>query len=224
MDVKIEQSRKELLQDEFNQEYFAWIKFFLQEEKESWKVVYPQGKDIFNAFDSTSVNNVKVVILWQDPYHGPNQAHWLSFSVQEWVKQPPSLKNIFKELNSDLWIKAPEHWCLQSWANQWVLLLNASLTVRQWEPMSHSKIWREIFTDAVIKNLSEKREWIIFVLRGAFSQTKEALIDSQKHYILKSTHPSPFSAHRWFLGSKPFSQINEILQKDGKSEIDWSLG
>lgn len=223
MQVKIEDSRKSLLAEEFEKAYFFWIKEKLLEEQQQWKIIYPEGKNIFNAFDSCPVEQVKVVILGQDPYHWPNQAHGLSFSVQKWVKQPPSLKNIFKELDADLWISLPEHWCLQSWADQWVLLLNASLTVRKWEPMSHSKIGRETFTDAVISKLSTTWKGIVFVLRGAFAQSKENLIDEKKHLILKSTHPSPFSAYRGFLWSKPFSKINEYLKQQGKKEIDWNL-
>lgn len=220
MEVQIEKSRKDLLQSEFEKDYFLWIKKFLSQEIKEWKTIYPKWKDIFNAFNSTPVEKVKVVILWQDPYHWPNQAHWLSFSVQEWIKQPPSLKNIFKELQSDLWIQIPSHWCLQSRAEQWILMLNASLTVRQSEPMSHSKIGWEIFTDSIIQKLSDQKEGIIFVLWWAFAQSKENLIDSQKHYILKSAHPSPFSAHRWFFGTKPFSKINQILSQNWKSEIN----
>ncbi|PID34659.1 MAG: uracil-DNA glycosylase [candidate division SR1 bacterium] len=223
MQVQIGESRKGLLADEFQKPYFAKIKDFLVEEKQAGKEIFPLGKDIFNAFDSCPVEKVKVVILGQDPYHGLGQAHGLSFSVQKGVRQPPSLKNIFKELESDLGIKAPEHGCLQQWADQGVLLLNASLTVRRAEPMSHSKIGREQFTDAVIKKLSDSKEHLVFVLWGAFAQTKEELIDSEKHLILKSTHPSPFSAHRGFLGSKPFSKINAYLSSVGKEEIDWKI-
>ncbi len=223
MTVQIENSRKALLADEFQKSYFTKIKNFLLEEKRAGKEIYPLGKDIFNAFDSCPVEKVKVVILGQDPYHGFGQAHGLSFSVQKGVRQPPSLKNIFKELESDLGIKAPEHGCLQQWADQGVLLLNASLTVRRAEPMSHSKIGREEFTDVVIKKLSATQEHLVFVLWGAFAQTKEVLIDWEKHLILKSPHPSPFSAHRWFLWSKPFSKINEYLISVGKEKINWEI-
>lgn len=222
--IKIEKSWKKILKEEFNKDYFKEIKSYLIKEKSEWKKIYPKGKYIFSAFNSTPFSKVKVVILWQDPYHWPWQAHWLCFSVLPWTKPPPSLKNIFKELESDLWItKTNKNGYLQKRAEQWVFMLNASLTVREHEPMSHAKIGREIFTDEVIKKLSQKKEWIIFLLRGAFAQWKKNIIDTNRHYILETTHPSPFSAHRWFLGSKPFSKTNNILKKLNKSPINRNL-
>ena len=202
IDPQIEESWKKELWDEFQKPYFLEIKNFLQKEKSEWKIIYPEGKNIFNAYNSTPFDKVKVALLWQDPYHQPWQAHWLCFSVQPWVKFPPSLQNIFKELESDLWIKPPKSWCLQKWADQWVFMLNSSLTVRQSEPMSHSKIGWEKFTDATIKCLSDNKS---------------------RHYILEAVHPSPLSAYRWFFGCKHFSKINEILRKEEKEEIDWDL-
>lgn len=222
--IKIEESWKEILNDEFNKIYFKEIKKYLIKEKKEWKRIYPEEKNIFNAFNSTPFDQVKVVILWQDPYHWVWQAHWLCFSVLPWIKTPPSLKNIFKELESDLWIiRTEENVCLQKRTEQWIFMLNTSLTVREHEPMSHAKIGREIFTDEVIKKISQKKEWIIFLLRWAFAQSKKTLIDTSRHYILETTHPSPFSAHRWFLGSKTFSKTNEILKKINKSPIDWNI-
>lgn len=222
--IKIEESWKRVLKEEFNKPYFKEIKDYLIKERNEWKKIYPEGKNIFNAFNSTPFDKVKVVILWQDPYHWQWQAHWLCFSVLPWIKSPPSLKNIFKELESDLWIiKTKENGCLQKRAEQWVFMLNTSLTVREHEPMSHAKIGREIFTDEVIKKLSQQKEWIIFLLRWAFAQWKKNIIDTNRHYILETTHPSPFSAHRWFLGSKPFSKTNIILKKINKEPINRNL-
>lgn len=221
--VQMEESWKKLLNTEFEKEYFQNIRDFLTEEKKKWKTIYPSWWDIFNAFNSTSVEEVKVVILWQDPYYGPGQAHGLCFSVQEWIKQPPSLKNIFKELESDLGILPPSHGSLQKWAGQWVFLLNAILTVERWLPASHAKIWWEDFTDAVIENLSKEKDGLIFLLWWSFAQSKKYLIDESKHHILETTHPSPFSAHRGFLWCRHFSQVNEILSLHGKPEIDRSL-
>ena len=217
----IEESWKNVLKDEFRKPYFKEIKEYLIKEKNEWKKIYPEEKNIFNAFNSTPFDEIKVVILWQDPYHWPWQAHWLCFSVLPWIKNPPSLKNIFKELESDLWImKTKESGCLQKRAEQWVFMLNTSLTVREHKPMFHAKIGREIFTNEVIKKISQKKEWIIFLLRWAFAQWKKDIIDINRHYILETTHPSPFSAHRWFLGSKHFSKTNEILKKTNKEIIN----
>lgn len=221
--IQISTSRKEILKEEFAKQYFEDIKTFLQKEKSEWKIIFPKWSDIFNAFNLTPFEKVRVVILWQDPYHWTGEAHWLCFSVQDGIKQPPSLKNIFKEIKSDLWIEIPKTWNLSERAKQWVFLLNASLTVRKDEPNSHKDIWRQIFTDAVIKNLSDKKEWLIFVLRGSYAQSKEILIDGSRHTILKAAHPSPFSAYRWFWGCKHFSKINETLKNRWDVEIDWRL-
>lgn len=221
--INIENSWKSILQDEFCKPYFLQIKEFLLQEKNNWNIIYPQWKDIFNAFNQTPFNQVRVVILWQDPYHWEWEAHWLCFSVQDWVRQPPSLKNIFKEIESDLWLSKPQSWDLSKRAKQWILLLNAVLTVKKDTPASHKDIWRHIFTDQVIKKLSEKKSWLIFLLRWAFAQSKEWFIDSSKHIVLKAAHPSPFSVHRGFFWSKHFSKVNEILRNKWEKEINWKL-
>jgi uracil-DNA glycosylase len=223
MTVDIEESRKNILNDEFSKPYFPKIKEFLQWEINAWYTIYPKGKDIFNAFNLTPFDQVKVVILWQDPYHWEGEAHGLSFSVPAWIKIPPSLRNIFKELKSDLNIDPPESGNLEKWAKQWVLLLNAGLTVRKDTPNSHKDAWWHIFTDAVIKKLSDEKEGLVFILWWAFAQQKEALIDKDKHFIIKSAHPSPFSADRGFFWSRPFSTCNEMLESIGKEPIDWNL-
>lgn len=220
---QIEESRKKQLQDEFQKPYFSEIKNFLQKEKSEWKIVYPESKNIFSAYNSTPFNKVRVVIIWQDPYHGPWQSHWLCFSVLPGIKQPPSLKNIFKELKNDLNIDPPTNWYLQTRAEQGIFMINASLTVSLWEPMSHAKIGREIFTDETIKKLSNNKKWLIFVLWGSFAKAKKSYIDTSRHTILIAPHPSPLSAHRWFLWSKPFSKINNILKSQWEKEIDWEL-
>ncbi len=223
MNVIIEESRKKILDDEFSKPYFPKIKEFLQNEISLWYTIYPKGKDIFNAFNLTPFDQVKVVILWQDPYHGEWEAHGLSFSVPAGIRIPPSLKNIYKELKSDLWIEPPESWNLEKWAKQWVLLLNAGLTVRKDTPNSHKDAWWHIFTDAVIKKLSDEKKWLVFILWWAFAQQKEELIDTTKHLVIKSAHPSPFSANRGFFWSKPFSTCNNYLIKNWKEPIDWDL-
>jgi uracil-DNA glycosylase len=223
MDVKIEPSWKKLLKTEFDKPYFQNIVLHLKTEKEQGKTIYPPGSFIFNAFNTTPVEKVKVVILGQDPYHGPRQAHGLSFSVQTGVPQPPSLMNIFKEMNTDLGLAIPQHGNLENWAKQGVLLLNASLTVRANEPMSHAKIGWAAFTDTVIKKISEEKEHVVFILWGKFAQEKIALIDQNKHYIIKSAHPSPLSAHNGFFGSRPFSKTNEYLMKHGMDPIEWKV-
>lgn len=219
---EIEESWKNLLTKEFHSEYFAELKKFLLHEKET-QLVYPNGKDIFNAFNLTPFNNIKVVIIGQDPYHGEGQAHGLCFSVKKGIKPPPSLKNIFKELQSDLGIAPPNHGDLTLWAKQGVLLLNATLTVRANQAGSHQNKGWEKFTDAVIANISENLSGIVFILWGNFAQQKETLIDLKKHYVLKAAHPSPFSAHKGFLGCKHFSKTNEILKQLHKNEINWQL-
>lgn len=221
--IIIDSSRKNILKEEFEKPYFFKIKETLKKELSSGHSIYPQGKQIFNAFNLTPFDQVKVVILGQDPYHGTGEAHGLSFSVPEGIRIPPSLRNIFKELKADLDIDPPLNWNLEKRAKQGILLLNASLTVRKNSPNSHKDIGWQIFTDAVIKTLSDKKEGIVFILRGAFAQQKASLIDTDKHFILKSAHPSPFSADRGFFWSKPFSKCNEILECIGKTPIKRDL-
>ena len=223
MDVKIEASWKEILKDEFTKPYFLEIVNFIRTEKMAGKTIYPPGSLIFNAFDTTPFDKVKIVLLGQDPYHGPRQAHGLSFSVQNGITPPPSLVNIFKELHADTGTPIPAHGNLTRWAEQGVLLLNASLTVRANEPMSHAKIgWAE-FTHAVIKKISALKEHVVFLLWGKFAQEKQALIDETKHLVLKAAHPSPYSANYGFFGCRHFSKANEYLVQHGKDPIDWSL-
>lgn len=223
MSVKIEPSWKEALEPEFKKPYFENIAEHLKTEKEQGKIIYPPGSLIFHAFDATPVKQVKVVILGQDPYHGPQQAHGLSFSVQKGVPPPPSLINIFKELQTDVGMPIPNHGNLEKWAQQGVLLLNASLTVRAREPMSHAKIGWHHFTDAVIKKVSDVCEHVVFMLWGKFAQEKGALIDGTKHLLLKSAHPSPLSANNGFFGNRHFSKANDFLVKWGIDPIDWTL-
>jgi len=222
MSVQIESSWKKLLSGEFEKEYFKNIQSFLKSEIELWKTIYPHPKNIFAAFEATPVDQVKVVILGQDPYHWEWQAHGLSFSVQDWVRVPPSLKNIYKEIKAEYPdFTIPESGNLNHWAQQWVLLLNSVLTVEASKPASHGKIWWADFTDAVLHKLSNSQEWIIFVLWGNFARWKKDLIDSNKHYILESPHPSPFSAHNWFFGNEHFKQVNSLLRNQWKKEIQW---
>lgn len=218
----IEENWKQVLADEFEKEYFTKLKLFLIDEKKKYRV-FPAGFDIFNAFKFTPFNNVKVVIIGQDPYHGPNQAHGLCFSVQKDVDIPPSLVNIYKEIKNDLNIPMPSHGNLEDWAKQGVLLLNATLTVRAHQAGSHQKKGWELFTDAAIKAISENREGVVFLLWGAYAQAKTKIIDSSKHHILKAPHPSPLSAHRGFLGCKHFSIANKILNSNGIDPIDWRI-
>ncbi|MEO9021330.1 MAG: uracil-DNA glycosylase [Ginsengibacter sp.] len=221
MDVKIEESWKEVLKDEFDKPPFQRISAFLKAEKALGKIIYPPGPLIFNAFKQTPFTTVKVVILGQDPYHNKGQAHGLSFSVPDGVPKPPSLLNIFKELKNDTGIEIPQNGNLEKWASGGVLLLNASLTVRQNEPGSHAKIgWLE-FTDQVIKKISDDKTGIIFLLWGKFAQEKQSLIDETKHFVLKAAHPSPFSADHGFFGCRHFSKTNQILINQQKSPIDW---
>ncbi len=223
MDVKINDTWKEVLKSEFNKPYFLQIVNFLRTEKMAGKIIYPPGQLMFNAFNTTPFDEVKVVLLGQDPYHGAGQAHGLCFSVQTGVKPPPSLVNIYKELNSDIGMNIPSHGNLTKWAEQGVLMLNASLTVRAEEPMSHSKIgWAE-FTDSVIKKVSDQREHIVFILWGKFAQEKQVLVDETKHLVLKAAHPSPFSANNGFFGCRHFSKTNEYLMQNGIDPVDWSL-
>lgn len=218
----IESSWAEILINEFNSPYFLQLKEFLVEERKKFKI-FPIGSQIFSAFNYTPFDHLKAVIIGQDPYHGENQANGLCFSVSKGIKKPPSLQNIFKELNTDLGCKIPENGDLEKWANQGVLLLNATLTVRAHQAGSHQNKGWEVFTDSVIKNISEKKANIVFILWGNFAQAKENLIDPSRHFILKAAHPSPFSAYNGFFGCKHFSKTNEILKSIGIPPIDWSL-
>jgi uracil-DNA glycosylase len=223
MDVKIEESWKKILKDEFTKDYFLQIVTFIKTEKSAGKIIYPPGSLMFNAFYKTPFHNVKIVLLGQDPYHNPGQAQGLSFSVPNGIQKPPSLINIYKEMQNDLGIAPAVNGNLEKWAEQGVLLLNASLTVRKNEPGSHSKIgWIE-FTDAVIKKISEEKAGVVFLLWGKFAQDKQALIDETKHHVLKAAHPSPFSADKGFFGCKHFSKANEYLMQEGLQPIDWKL-
>lgn len=221
--IKIEDSWKEVLMDEFDKPYFKEIRQYLKSEKASGKVIYPPGPLIFNAFNTTPFHKVKVVIIGQDPYHGEGQAHGLCFSVQKGIKPPPSLVNIYKEMKSDLGLNPPAHGNLQSWAEQGVFLLNAMLTVEKDQPASHQKIGWQNFTDVAIQKLSDQRDKLVFILWGAFAQQKALLIDSNKHLIIKSPHPSPFSADKGFFGSKPFSKTNQWLESNGITSVNWQL-
>ncbi|MBS1777174.1 MAG: uracil-DNA glycosylase [Bacteroidetes bacterium] len=223
MDVQMESSWKFLLQHQFDQPYFVNLVQWLKAEKQNGKAIYPKGQDIFKAFSLTPFDEVKVVILGQDPYHGLNQAHGLAFSVQKGVTVPPSLANIYKEMLADIGCSIPPHGNLEKWARQGVLLLNASLTVEAGKPMSHSSIgWHE-FTNGVIQLISDRRPHVVFILWGAFARSKQNLIDSSKHLILTAAHPSPLSAHNGFWGCRHFSKANEWLLENGLNSIDWSL-
>lgn len=224
MSVQLEESWKEVLQDEFEKDYMKALQRFLQSAKTEGRTLYPASKNIFYAFERTPLDKVKVVILGQDPYHGPNQAHGLSFSVQKGVQFPPSLQNIFKELNAEFKdFEYPAHGDLTQWADQGILLLNATLTVEAQKAGSHQKQGWETFTDKVIQTLSEKRSGIIFLLWGKYAQAKADLIDKSKHHVLVSAHPSPFSAHSGFFGNDHFKKVNEILQTAGKKVINWQI-
>lgn len=223
MDVKIEPGWKEVLKQEFAKTYFLQIANFIKTEKLAGKIIYPPGGLIFNAFNTTHFDKVKVVILGQDPYHGSGQAHGLSFSVPDGIAQPPSLMNIFKELHNDIGLPIPKNGNLTHWAEQGVLLLNASLTVRAGEPMSHAKIGWSEFTNSVIKKISDEKKHIVFILWGKFAQEKQELIDETKHLVLKAAHPSPFSVEKGFYGCRHFSKTNEYLMRNGIDPIDWKL-
>ena len=224
IDVKIASGWKEALKNEFSKPYFHQIVELLKTEKNSKQEVYPPGPLIFNAFNSTDLETVKVVIIGQDPYHGPGQAHGLSFSVQKGIKPPPSLINIYKEIETDLGISMPRgNGDLSHWANQGVLLLNASLTVRANQPNSHSGIGWQTFTDQVIRLLSEQKNHLVFLLWGNFAKEKGQHIDEKKHLVLKAAHPSPFAADKGFFGCRHFSKTNEYLTKNGKEPIDWLI-
>lgn len=220
MDVKIEAGWKAQLEQEFKKEYFLKLSEFVHNEYNTAKI-FPPGKLIFNAFDQCTFNNLKVVILGQDPYHGPGQAHGLCFSVNDGIKFPPSLRNIFKELNQDVGKAIPESGNLTDWAKQGVLLLNATLTVRAHEAGSHQKKGWEQFTDAVIQKISSEKENVVFLLWGNYAISKSKFIDTNKHMVLTSVHPSPLSASRGYFGNKHFSRTNEFLSKNGFAEINW---
>lgn len=211
------------LGEEFNKEYMVNLKSFLAEELSQNKSIYPNKSEIFSAFNLTPFNKVKLVIIGQDPYHGPHQAHGLCFSVKPGIKAPPSLKNIYKELKSDLNLEAPNHGFLESWAKNGVLMLNNVLTVEQSKPASHQKQGWEIFTDKVVDTLNNECENLVFLLWGSHAQKKAANVNRKKHLVLECPHPSPFSAHKGFLGCKHFSKSNEYLQSHGIKPIDWSL-
>lgn len=222
MEVKIESTWKSVLGEEFSKPYFEQLTQFVKSEYAT-KNIFPKGADIFRAFDLTPFDQVKVVILGQDPYHEPNQAHGLCFSVQDGIKFPPSLQNIFKELSAESDFQIPSSGNLTKWAEQGVLLLNATLTVEAHKAGSHQNKGWEQFTDAVIHKLAESREGIVFILWGAYAQRKGAFIDSSKHCILKSAHPSPLSAYRGFFGNNHFGKANEYMTQRGSQPIDWQL-
>lgn len=219
---QIEPGWLEVLRPQFEAPYFAELKRFLVQEKQT-QTVYPPGKLIFNAFNSTPFDRVKVVLIGQDPYHEPGQAEGLCFSVPDGCPFPPSLVNIFKEIQQDLGIEFPRSGHLAKWASQGVFLLNATLTVRAHQAGSHQKRGWETFTDAVISSLSQQKSGLVFLLWGSFAQAKASLIDPHKHHILKAVHPSPLSAYRGFFGCRHFSQTNTILQSQGMVPIDWNL-
>lgn len=224
MAASLEPGWLSVLQQEFEKDYMLQLKAFLKAEKDSDKKIYPNNSEIFSALNSTPFKEVKVIILGQDPYHGVGQAHGLSFSVRKGVATPPSLKNIYKELQSDLdGFVIPNHGHLQKWAEQGVLLLNATLTVRASEPGSHQKQGWEIFTDTIIKTLSDKKEHLVFLLWGNYAKQKAALVDESKHLIISSAHPSPFSAYNGFFGTRPFSKANAWLAKHDLRPINWHL-
>ncbi|MDU6412274.1 MAG: uracil-DNA glycosylase [Yersiniaceae bacterium] len=213
----------DVIGQEKEQPYFQETLAFVAAERAAGKTIYPPQKEVFNAFRFTELNDVRVVILGQDPYHGPNQAHGLAFSVRPGVPVPPSLVNIYKELQSDIpGFNRPEHGCLQSWAEQGVMLLNTVLTVERGQAHSHARLGWETFTDRVIAAINEHREGVVFLLWGSHAQKKGSFIDTQRHHVLKAPHPSPLSAHRGFLGCRHFSQTNALLEKQGLPPIDWT--
>ncbi|MFN8258705.1 MAG: uracil-DNA glycosylase [Bacteroidales bacterium] len=220
MEVRMEESWKTLLKEEFDKDYFIKLAEFIRSEYKS-QIVYPPARNIFSAFDNCPLDKLKVVILGQDPYHGAGQANGLCFSVNDGIAKPPSLQNIFKEINKDLGKPIPENGNLERWARQGVLLLNATLTVRANQAGSHQKKGWESFTDAVIEKISQKCENIVFILWGAYAQSKSALVNPSRHLILKSPHPSPLSAHNGFFGNRHFSRTNEYLSANGITPVDW---
>ncbi|MEZ5037705.1 MAG: uracil-DNA glycosylase [Chitinophagales bacterium] len=224
LDIRLENTWKQQLTEEFDKPYFSALMQFLAQEKENGKTIFPKENNIFNAYNSTPFNKVKVVIIGQDPYHGTNQAHGLSFSVQNGIKPPPSLVNIYKEIKNNYPdFEIPNHGNLETWAKQGVLLLNSILTVEANKAASHQKRGWEHFTDASISKISKNREGIIFLLWGNFAQQKANLIDEQRHFILKAAHPSPFSAYNGFFGCQHFEKANQLLKQQGKEAINWQL-
>lgn len=223
MTHSIQTTWTDILGQEKSQAYFQSILHFLAEEKRAGKIIYPAQADLFSAFRETPYDRVKVVILGQDPYHNPGQAHGLSFSVQPGITPPPSLKNIFKELNSDLNMPVPNHGCLTAWANQGVLLLNTSLSVEQNKPQSHAKIGWTTFTDRVIERLNDYPHALVFMLWGAHAKNKRVLITDPRHLVLGAAHPSPFSVHQGFFGCRHFSRANAFLSAQGREPIRWEL-
>jgi len=223
LNEKISHEWLEIIENETKKSYFDEINTKINDDINSWITIYPPLELVFNAFEKTPFENIKVVILWQDPYHWAGQAQGFCFSVSEWTKLPPSLKNIYKEINNSLQIDNKNNGDLTPWTKQWVFLLNAILTVQAWNPASHSKIGWEKFTNKIIKTISEKQDKVVFLLWWAFAISKKSLIDSNKHIVLESSHPSPFSAHRWFLWNNHFKKTNEILKSWLKKEIDWKV-
>lgn len=221
--IKLEASWKKALRAEFDQDYMKKLRQFLAAELKKKKRLYPKTNEYFAAFEHTPLHKVSVVILGQDPYHGPGQAHGLCFSVPPGVPAPPSLKNIFKEINQDLGLSIPKHGCLTQWADQGVLLLNSVLTVEEGLAASHRNQGWEIFTDSVIRVLNEQEQPLVFMLWGSYAQNKGQWIDRKKHCVLESVHPSPLSAHRGFLGCRHFSRANDFLKKQGRTPIRWGL-
>lgn len=214
---------KSLLKDEKEKDYFRGILSFIEKERATGKVIYPRNSDIFNAIAYTPFSQLKVVIIGQDPYHGPRQAHGLCFSVKPGIAFPPSLLNIFRELQNDIGMRTPMSGCLEKWALQGVLLLNSILTVEEGKPQSHSSLGWERFTDHIIKEISDRKNGVVFLLWGAYAQKKGEIIDKERHYVLHAPHPSPLSANRGFFGCKHFSKCNEILEGQGRPAIDWTL-
>jgi len=214
---------KSVLSAERAKPYFQEILAFIERERSSGKIIYPKNSEIFNALHLTPFSEVKVVIIGQDPYHGPNQAHGLCFSVRKGVPPPPSLLNIFEEISNDLGLPRPSHGCLEKWTRQGVLLLNAVLSVEAGKPQSHAGIGWEIFTDKVIEILNRQKQGLVFLLWGSYAQKKGHIIDRTRHTVLETVHPSPLSAHRGFFGCRHFSKTNAILKRQGQKEIDWSL-
>ncbi len=220
--IDLEESWLEQLEPEFQTPYMGNLKAFLKQEKAAGKVIYPKGSEIFNALNTTALNDVKVVILGQDPYHGPNQAHGLCFSVRKGIPLPPSLQNIYKEIHSDLGVKMPTHGDLTGWAEQGVLLLNATLTVQAANAGSHQGRGWEEFTDKIVRVLNDTKTHVVYMLWGSYAQKKGAVIDPNQNLVLKAPHPSPLSAHRGFFGQGHFSKANDYLMNHGKQPIDWS--